>query len=126
MSFGLSVLSACVAISPVACSPASSRPSASSASGAADPLVYLRRSLVPWPSPHSPGRLAVTDPIAHRVAAYDSALMVLVLIRRGSREEAARVIEALLALQRSDGSVPFSFVLPRPDEAVPYVRSGAV
>ncbi|MDB5219294.1 MAG: hypothetical protein JWO86_7221, partial [Myxococcaceae bacterium] len=63
---------------------------------------------------------------ANRVAAYDSALMVLVLIRRGSREEAASIIEALLALQRSDGSVPFSFVLPRPDEAVPYVRSGAV
>jgi hypothetical protein len=51
---------------------------------------------------------------------------VLVLIRRGARAEAGSIIEALLALQRPDGSLPFSFVLPRPDETIPYVRSGAV
>jgi hypothetical protein len=126
MTLALSAVFACAAISPAACSPATSPRSARSASAVADPLVYLRRSLVPWPSPQAAGRLALTDPGAKRVAAYDSALMVLVLIRRGSREEAASVIEALLALQRSDGSVPFSFVLPRPDDTVPYVRSGAV
>lgn len=93
---------------------------------AGDPIAYLRRSLVPWPEAPSTGRLAVTDPVAGRVATYDSALMVLVLIRRGTRAEAASVIEALRALQKEDGSLPFSFVLPRPDDTISYVRSGAV
>lgn len=89
-------------------------------------LSYLRRSLVPYPAAGAHGRLALTDPITRRVATYDSALVVLVLIRGGARAEAAAILEGLLALQRPDGSLPFSFELPRPSEGIPYVRSGAV
>lgn len=89
-------------------------------------LAFLRQTLVPYPTPQGRGRIALTDPISKRVATYDSALVALVLIRRGERDEAARVIEGLRALQRPDGSLPFSFKLPRPDGAVSYVRSGAV
>ncbi|HVH43018.1 MAG TPA: hypothetical protein VM925_11765 [Labilithrix sp.] len=91
-----------------------------------DPMTFLRGALTPWPEATSHGRLALTDPETKRVATYDSALVILVLIRKGAREEAARVIEGLHALQRADGSFPFSFELPRPDERIPYVRSGAV
>jgi hypothetical protein len=90
------------------------------------PLAYLRGTLASWPERTSTGRLAVTDPSVGRVAAYDSALIVLVFIREGSREEAAAVLEGLAALQRPDGSFPFSFTLPRPDPQIAYVRSGAV
>jgi hypothetical protein len=89
-------------------------------------MTFLRRSLVAWPEAQSNGRLALTDPERHRVATYDSALMILVLIRKGAREEAGRIIEALHGLQRDDGSFPFSFELPKPDEQIPYVRSGVV
>lgn len=90
-----------------------------------DSLTFLRRSLVPWPEERSTGRLAMTDRDMQRIATYDSALVVLVLVRKGAREEAARVLEALHALQRPDGSFPFSFVQPRPDD-IAYVRAGAV
>ncbi|HVJ94237.1 MAG TPA: hypothetical protein VM580_30825, partial [Labilithrix sp.] len=90
------------------------------------PMTYLRNTLVPWPNPTSKGRLALSDPKMQRIAVYDSALMVLVLIRRGTREEAAQVVEGLYAVQKPDGSLPFSFVLPAPDDQIPYVRAGAV
>lgn len=109
-----------------ACSGAPSRTAEHVATKAGDPLAFLQRSLVPWPEPGSPGRVALTDPLAGRVATYDSALVVVVLTRRGARDEAASVLDGLAALQRPDGSLPFSFVLPRPDETIPYVRSGAV
>lgn len=108
------------------CTGAGARPLAPAPLPAGDPMAYLRGSLAPYPNAGAHGRLAVTDPARGRVAAYDSALVVLVMIRRGAREEAARIIEGLLALQAADGSLPFSFVLPKPDEPVPYVRSGAV
>lgn len=116
---GLALVLACSA-------PAAAPPARSASTSTASAMAYLRGSLVPWPSSDSSARLALTDPQSHRVATYDSALMVLVLIRNGSREEAASVIEGLAGLQRPDGSLPFSFELPRPDERVAYVRSGAV
>ena len=88
-------------------------------------LAYLRHSLVAYPA-GSDSRLALTDPLSGRVAIYDAALVSLVLLRSGRRDEAARVLEGLATLQAADGSLPFSFVLPRPDESVPYVRAGAV
>lgn len=109
----------------VACVPPRAQP-ARAPEPAAEPLAFLRRTLAPWPSAGAHGRLAVTDPLRQRVATYDSALVALVLIRRGAREEAARIIEALLALQGPDGSLPFSFILPRPEPKIAYVRSGAV
>src|SRR5262249_25275383 len=81
-----------------------------------EPMAYLRGTLVPWPKSDARGRISLTDPERKRVASYDSALVVLTLIRRGTREEAARVIEGLYAMQRPDGSLPFSFVLPEPEE----------
>lgn len=92
----------------------------------ADPIPFLRGTLAPWPREESRGRIAITDRAMKRVAVYDSALLILVLIRKGVREDAGMLIEGLHALQGSDGSVPFSFVLPGPDERIPYVRSGAV
>jgi hypothetical protein len=92
----------------------------------ADPLTYLRGTLVPYPDEHARGLVALTDPVRRRVATYDSALVALVLVRRGAREEAGRVILGLSALQRPDGSLPFSFTLPRPEGSLPYLRSGAV
>jgi len=89
-------------------------------------LQFLRGRLVPWPRADGRARIALSDPAARRVAAYDSALLLLVLIRNGARDEAGMLVEGLHALQRPDGSLPFSFVLPAPDEPVPYVRSGAV
>lgn len=117
---------ACAFIACGAPGPRSPEAAPAPATTAADPLAYLRGTLAPWPRGGSNGRIAVTDPKSGRVAVYDSALVVLVLIRRGSRDEAARVIEGLQALQRADGSLPFSFVFPTPDRRVPYVRSGAV
>jgi hypothetical protein len=116
---GLSLLVACRPPAP----PAHPEPVTVPASSG---IAYLRRTLMPWPTPDARGRLALTDPIARRVATYDSALVVLVLMRRGARDEAGAILEGLLSLQRPDGSLPFSFVLPRPDDKVPYVRSGAV
>lgn len=109
-----------------ACAPPSARPVAAPAPvRTKEPLVYLRGTLVAYPEASARGRVTVTDPVRRRVASYDCALVALVLLRRGEREEAGRIIEGLLALQRPDGSLPFSFVLPRP-EGTPYVRSGAV
>lgn len=111
----------------LACSSAPSNPAPHAAQPPMQkPMTWLRGTLAPWPERGSPGRIAVTDPTVGRVATYDSALVALVLIRRGSREEAARVVEGLAALQRPDGSLPFSFELPRPDPQIAYVRSGAV
>ncbi|MBX3197961.1 MAG: hypothetical protein KF894_07425 [Labilithrix sp.] len=116
---GLGLLLACAA-------PPRPPATAPAATSKVDPMPFLRGALVPWPDAGSRGRLALTDPESRRVAAYDSALVVLVLMRHGARAEAGAVIEGLHALQRPDGSLPFSFVLPRPDERIPYVRSGAV
>jgi hypothetical protein len=91
-----------------------------------DPLAYLVASLRPWPQTDSPGLLAVTDPSTGRVASYDSALVVLVLLRAGDRIRAARVLQGLAALQNADGGLPFAFTLPEPDREQRYERAGAI
>lgn len=118
---GVSLLLAC---SVPATTPPAARPTPVTAQ--ADALAFLRGRLVAWPEEDGRARIAVSDPTTKRVAAYDSALALLVLIRRGAREEAGMLVEGLHAMQAPDGSLPFSFLLPRPDERIPYVRSGAV
>jgi hypothetical protein len=71
------------------------------------------------------GLLAVTDPDANRFAIYDSALAALVLLRRGRRDDAGRLLAGLSALQYDDGALPFSFTGAGPDR-VRFVRAGAV
>src|SRR5260370_25220739 len=85
-----------------------------------DPLAYLVASLRPWPQPDSPGLLAVTDPTTGRVASYDSALVVLALLRAGHRVRAARVLHGLAAPHNADGGIPFAFTLPEPDREQRY------
>lgn len=88
--------------------------------------AFLASTLHPYPEDGSRGLLSVTDRASGRIAAYDSALVALVLARRGERDTAGRILAGLRALQGADGSIPFSFVLPKPDASVPYVRAGAV
>lgn len=128
MMRALSLLACSLAVAGTACAPRAGEapPESAPLRTNRDPLAYLRSTLAPWPDASARGRLAITDPASGRVATYDSALVALVLIRRGERDEAARVLEALRALQRPDGSLPFSFILPRADGGVVYVRSGAV
>ncbi|MBV9948573.1 MAG: hypothetical protein JOZ69_17115 [Myxococcales bacterium] len=96
--------------------------------GSRDPsgLAFLDSALRPYPDAASPGLIAVTDAATGRVATYDSALVVLVLLRSGRRDRAARVLQGLSALQREDGGLPFSFTLPAPDPGERYERTGAV
>ena len=70
--------------------------------------------------------MAITDPQEGRVATYDSALVVLFLLRSGQRERAARVLLGLASLQSDDGALPFSFTLPAPDATARYERAGAI
>jgi hypothetical protein len=92
----------------------------------ADATSFLVRSLRPWPRPDSQGLLAITDPTSGRIGPYDSALVVLALLRAGQRDLAGRVVLGLAALQEADGGLPFSFMLPRPDASRRYERSGAI
>ena len=71
------------------------------------------------------GLLAVTDPDANRFAIYDSALAALVMLRRGRRDDAGRLLAGLSALQYKDGALPFSFTGAGPAR-VRFVRAGAV
>jgi hypothetical protein len=71
------------------------------------------------------GLLAVTDPATSRFAIYDSALAALVMLRRGRRDDAGRLLAGLAALQYEDGALPFSFTGAGPGR-VRYVRAGAV
>ncbi len=93
---------------------------------APDPVSFLVQSLRAWPEDSSDGLLAVTDPKSGRLAVYDSALVALVLLRRGQRERAGRILSGLAALQAEDGSLPFSFTLPSPQNFRRLVRSGAI
>jgi hypothetical protein len=90
-----------------------------------DALSFLRASITPFPDGAAASGLALTDPSTRRAAVYDSALLVLTLVRWGQRPDAGRLVMGLYALQDSDGSVPFSLTLPR-ETGVRYVRSGAV
>jgi hypothetical protein len=92
----------------------------------ADATSFLVGSLRPWPRRDSPGLLAITDPATGRVGPYDSALVLLALLRAGDRHRAGRVLAGLAALQTVDGGLPFSFALPGPDPSRPYERSGTI
>jgi hypothetical protein len=89
-------------------------------------MTFLTGSLRPWPREDSTGLLALTDPATGRLATYDSALVVLALLRSGQRVKAARVLQGLAALQGEDGGIPFSFTLPGPDVLLRYERTGAI
>ncbi|HEV3189677.1 MAG TPA: hypothetical protein VGY54_04225 [Polyangiaceae bacterium] len=110
-----------------ACASAQTRaPAATGKTRPGDPLVFLLASLRPWPRADSPGLLASTDPTTGRIATYDSALVVLTLLRAGDRVRAARVLQGLAALQSADGGIPFAFTLPEPDRQQRYERAGAI
>jgi hypothetical protein len=91
-----------------------------------DQASFLAGRVRPWPHADSSGALVVTDPRTGRVATYDSALVILALLRMGQRERAARVLRGLAALQGEDGRIPFSFTLPAPDPRQRYERAGAI
>lgn len=107
----------------MACGPATPAPR-EPAAVAKEAVGFLRGRLVPGVGGR--GKLALTDRDSSRVAIYDSALVALVMIRRGSRAEAGAILDGLHALARPDGGLPFSFVLPKPDDGPAYVRSGSV
>lgn len=68
----------------------------------------------------------LSDSQSGRSAAYDGALVTLVLLREGRAEEAGRILSGLARIQSADGSIPFSFVLDSIEETRGYVRSGAL
>lgn len=113
-------------LSVASCAPA--RP-ASDVSAAKTPkapaLAFLEGRIRPLPGAGG-ADVTVTDPERGRVAAYDAALTALVFMRTGRRERAARLLVGLAEVQREDGALPFSFVLPAPEPDRFFVRSGAV
>ena len=104
-----------------ACTPHAPAVTDTAAATTPAPLAYLESTLRPW----GPGALAITDAASSRFAVYDSALVALVLLRSGKRDEAGRVLVGLAAVQTADGALPFSFTAPGP-AATRYVRCGAV
>jgi hypothetical protein len=86
-----------------------------------------------WPHLDSNGLVRTPSPTGasivsgneHRYAIYDDAMAALYLVHRGRRDDAARVLTALSAVQHADGSLPFSFA-DGEGARVPYVRSGAM
>ena len=105
-----------------ACAPAPRHPTGKEHDG----MGFVTRAIRPWPTPSAPTRLAFTAESASRVSIYDNALVSLLLLQRGDRANAGRILEALTRLQRPDGSLPFSFDAAHPAEASAYVRSGAL
>jgi len=89
-------------------------------------LRYLTTAVRPWPAPTGELALVVTAPATGRVAIYDNALTALVMLRAERANDARKILAGLARLQAEDGSLPFSFVLPRPDATQAYVRSGAL
>ncbi len=125
---GLVLVSACgragAGVSPGAAAlpPAAVTPPAPPLAG----VEFLRACARPWPAPGSRPWLVPVNATASRVAIYDNALVVLVFERLGLHDEAGRVLASLEALQREDGSIPFSFELDHPEQAPAYIRSGAL
>jgi hypothetical protein len=87
---------------------------------------FLAAATLPFPTESDDGRLVVVSPGADRVAIYDNALAVLLDVRLGRRDDAERILSTLARLQRSDGSLVFSFDRHGAKDAPPYVRSGAL
>ncbi|HEY2513377.1 MAG TPA: hypothetical protein VGI39_21055 [Polyangiaceae bacterium] len=90
------------------------------------PAEFLESVTVAWPGGEDPGRLVIVSPGADRVAIYDNALAVLLDVRLGRRDAAARILRSLARLQREDGSLPFSFRLEDALDPAPYIRAGAL
>jgi hypothetical protein len=90
----------------------------------ATPDVFLASLYVPGPAPRT--LLARTAPEQPSVSIYDVALASLRELDQGHPDEAGQLLAGLAALQAEDGSLPFSFRLPRPGGGPPYVRSGAM
>jgi hypothetical protein len=87
---------------------------------------FMLRRVRPWPLEKPEFALAVSDPVSERVSSYDNALLALYLMRTGQRPLAGKILAALGRLQRSDGSIPFTFAWPMPEPHALYVRTGAV
>jgi len=87
-----------------------------------DPVARLRRSLHYVAKDRA---LAALPSRPSHCAIYDAALVALVLLRRGHREEAGHLLAGLAAAQLGDGSIPF-VVSTRGEPSAPYVRSGAL
>jgi hypothetical protein len=104
-------------------------PGAAHPGGEGDVDRFLSGLVRAWPEGGSGTgafALAVSSRVSQRVSSYDNALLALYRLRRGQREEAGRLLQALAVLQRDDGSIPFTFHWPKPEADNAYVRSGAV
>ena len=93
---------------------------------AAEPYAFVSGLIRPWPPGSQEHALAVSSAVTQRVSTYDNALLALYLLRRGERERASSILLALAALQRPDGSLPFTFPWPAPEASQIYLRSGAI
>jgi hypothetical protein len=111
---------------PACVHPLSPGPTHSAAGPRGDAEQFLKQLVRPWPGETAKFALAVSSQVSQRVSSYDNALLALYLLRRGEREQAALLLQALGALQREDGGLPFTFKWPQPELDNPYVRSGAV
>jgi hypothetical protein len=87
---------------------------------------FILRHVRPWPPEKPEFALAVSNEQSQRVSSYDNALLALYLMRSGQRPLAGKILAGLATLQRSDGTLPFSFAWPAPDPHELYVRTGAV
>jgi hypothetical protein len=87
---------------------------------------FMWRRVRAWPPEKPELALAVSDPVSDRVSSYDNALLALYFMRTGQRPLAGKILAALGRLQRSDGSIPFTFAWPKPEPHALYVRTGAV
>jgi hypothetical protein len=112
------------------------------AAPAAQSLGWLRarilpNELVPEPDPHRRGLIlsyapgtGPPGPIHRKSFVYDGALAALAFSLAGDRVTASRILQALVRVQRSDGSFWFSYSgdVSWPDEAdheMAIIRSGA-
>ncbi|MDB5097190.1 MAG: hypothetical protein JWM80_1611 [Cyanobacteria bacterium RYN_339] len=90
----------------------------------ASPDAFLASLYVPGPGPAT--LLARTAPEQPSCAIYDVALASLRELEQGHQEQAGQLLAGMVAVQRADGSLPFSFRLPKPDDGPPYLRAGAM
>lgn len=116
-------LTGCAHTPPSAATSTTQAPPVTPAVQTAKVSEFIAQRVKPWPPEQGPHLLATSD-ANERVSSYDNALLVLHWLRIGERARAAQVLCALAELQYEDGSVPFSFPWPKPENAG-YVRSGA-
>mgnify|MGYP003450080584 CR=1 FL=1 len=109
-----------------ACAGAAPLPAAGSSRRGGDPHAFVSGLIRAWPPGAERSSLAVSSPATERVSSYDNALLALYLMRRDERERAGSILLGLAELQRPDGSLPFTFKWPAPDDTAIYLRSGAI